>query len=44
MKDLCIYAWVRDTYGDRLPDAPWLPQPRPHLGDFNAHRPTGTCA
>ena len=44
MKDLCSYAWVRDTYGDRLPDAPWLPQPRPHLGAFNAHRPTGTCA
>ena len=28
MKDLCSYAWVRETYGDHLPDAPWLPQPR----------------
>ena len=42
MKDLCSYAWVRDTYGDALPDAPWLPQPRVHARP--AHRPTGTCA
>lgn len=28
MKDLCSYAWVRDTYGDALPDVPWLPAPR----------------
>ena len=28
MKELCSYAWVRDTYGDRLPDAPWVSQPR----------------
>lgn len=27
-KDLCSYAWVRDQYGDSLPDAPWLLQPR----------------
>ena len=27
MKPLCSYAWVRDTYGDALPDQPWL-QPR----------------
>jgi len=24
MKELCSYPWVRDTYGDRLPDEPWL--------------------
>ena len=27
MKPLCSYAWVRDTYGDALPDEPWS-QPR----------------
>ena len=45
MKDLCSYAWVRDTYGDALPDAPWLPLPRMQsLHPIAAHRPTGTCA
>ena len=24
LKELCSYAWVHDTYGDRLPDEPWL--------------------
>jgi len=43
MKDLCSYAWVRDTYGDALPAAPWLPMPRPQSRTL-AHRPTGTCA
>ena len=28
LKDLCSYAWVRDTYGDALPDEPWIIQPR----------------
>ncbi|MFT3896606.1 MAG: GNAT family N-acetyltransferase [Thermomonas sp.] len=28
MKELCSYQWVRDTYGERLPDAPWISQPR----------------
>ena len=28
MKALCSYDWVRETYGDGLPDAPWLQQPR----------------
>ena len=28
MKELCSYAWVRETYGERLPDAPWISQPR----------------
>ena len=28
MKELCSYAWVRDTYGDRLPDVPWVSHPR----------------
>ena len=23
MKELCSYPWVRETYGDRLPDEPW---------------------
>ena len=43
MKDLCSYPWVRDTYGDALPAAPWLPMPRPQSRTL-AHRPTGTCA
>jgi len=29
MKSMCSYAWVRETYGDALPDAPWLLHPRP---------------
>ncbi len=28
MKTLCSYPWVRATYGDALPAAPWLLQPR----------------
>jgi hypothetical protein len=28
MKDLCSYAWVRETYGDCLPDTPWIAMPR----------------
>lgn len=28
MKVLCSYPWVHATYGDALPDAPWLLQPR----------------
>ena len=41
MKGLCSYAWVRDTYGDALPDEPWLQQPRALA---QPSRPTGTCA
>src|SRR5687768_6757727 len=40
MKPLCSYAWVRDTYGDALPQVPWITRPR------NAavlHRATGTA-
>jgi len=28
VKDLCSYAWVRETYGGTLPDEPWLGRPR----------------
>ena len=28
MKPLCSYAWVRETYGDALPDQPWVQHPR----------------
>ncbi|MGH8031097.1 MAG: GNAT family N-acetyltransferase [Luteimonas sp.] len=31
MKPLCSYAWVREQYGDALPNAPWLSQPRQAL-------------
>ncbi|HBK45839.1 MAG TPA: GNAT family N-acetyltransferase [Xanthomonadaceae bacterium] len=39
LKDMCSYAWVHETYGDNLPDLPWVGRPRPALG---AQRPTGT--
>jgi predicted GNAT superfamily acetyltransferase len=48
MKELCSYAWVHETYGERLPDVAWLPAPRrvraadPDPG-ADAPRPTGTC-
>jgi predicted GNAT superfamily acetyltransferase len=38
-KELCSYSWVREQYGDALPDAPWLTRPR-HVAD--APRATGT--
>ena len=41
MKALCSYPWVRETYGNALPDAPWLLQPRPMPP---ARRATGTDA
>ena len=41
MKSLCSYPWVRDTYGDALPDEPWLLHPRPLQP---APRATGTGA
>lgn len=41
MKPLCSYAWVRETYGDDLPDVPWLPQPRTPPAQV-APRATGT--
>lgn len=28
LKELCSYAWVRDTYGTALPDEPWIIRPR----------------
>ncbi len=39
LKDLCSYQWVHDTYGDALPDVPWVGHRREPL---RAHRPTGT--
>lgn len=41
MKPLCSYPWVRDTYGDALPEAPWLLHPRTPQ---QAPRATGTGA
>ncbi len=43
MKPLCSYPWVRDTYGDALPDVDWLPQGRAP-SELPAQRPTGTRA
>ena len=39
MKELCSYPWVRDTYGARLPDVPWVGAPR---RSFIDQRATGT--
>ena len=40
MKELCSYPWVRDTYGDALPDVAWA---RTRLqADAGIQRPTGT--
>ncbi|TWH04173.1 hypothetical protein L613_007400000090 [Pseudoxanthomonas taiwanensis J19] len=39
IKELCSYAWVRETYGDDLPDLPWVGRPRRPAGD---NRATGT--
>jgi predicted GNAT superfamily acetyltransferase len=45
MKTLCSYPWVRDTYGDALPDAPWLQRPRAIVADAPvAVNSKGACA
>ena len=38
LKDLCSHEWVKETYGDKLPDVPWIGHPRLPL----QQRPTGT--
>lgn len=40
MKELCSYPWVRETYGDDLPDLPWARTRQ--LADAQNQRPTGT--
>lgn len=40
MKELCSYPWVRETYGDALPEEPWLAD-RSIPGAADARR-TGT--
>jgi len=40
MKPLCSFAWVRQTYGDALPQVPWITRPRSSIA---AQRPTGTA-
>lgn len=44
MKDLCSYEWVREEYGDALPEVAWLTRPRVPLTRVlvDAPRPTGT--
>ncbi|KAF1706945.1 GNAT family N-acetyltransferase [Pseudoxanthomonas sacheonensis] len=39
MKELCSYPWVRETYGDALPDLPWA---RSRSIAAAAERSTGT--
>ena len=36
MKSLCSYEWVRQTYGDALPDVPWLQRPRAQAASADA--------
>ena len=40
LKDMCSYAWVRDTYGETLPEQPWIAPPRNARAE--APRATGT--
>jgi len=40
MKPLCSFGWVRETYGDALPQVPWITRPRSAIA---AQRPTGTA-
>ena len=40
LKDMCSYAWVRDTYGESLPEQPWIAPPRNARAE--APRATGT--
>ena len=40
MKELCSYPWVRETYGQGLPDVPWISPPR--MAGTVPHRATGT--
>ena len=45
MKELCSYQWVHDTYGDALPDVPWIAparNPAARHRAFDAQRATGT--
>lgn len=42
MKPLCSHAWVAQTYGNDLPEQPWIVRPRPAAGA--APRRTGTGA
>ena len=35
-KDMCSHAWVRDTYGEELPDEPWLLRPRAAVAESSA--------
>src|SRR3546814_4069351 len=39
IKEMCSYAWVRERYGDELPNDPWLTHPRPPAPA--PHRATG---
>jgi len=39
LKDLCSYQWVHDTYGDQLPDVPWVGHRRAPL---RVQQQTGT--
>ena len=41
VKQLCSSKWVHDTYGDALPDVPWIAAPRNGAGAL-PQRATGT--
>ena len=42
MKPMCSYPWVRDTYGDALPEVEWLPHARPAQAMPRRSAGTGT--
>ncbi len=44
MKDLESHAWIAGTYGDGLPDVPWLRSRELPAGGQEAPRSTGTDA
>jgi len=41
LKQMCSYQWVHDTYGDALPDVPWIAAPR-NAAAAQPQRATGT--
>ena len=40
MKQLCSYPWIHQTYGENLPDLPWVGRPRQR--QQHTHCATGT--
>ena len=41
MKELCSFPWVHNTYGEQLPDVPWI-APSRAVSHVAPQRATGT--